>query len=293
MDLNDPGVQGRFVTGFAGMRGRLMQAQRFRALALVVTMTAAALTACSSDESKTKASPTCPPGNPKPSRTVAWSSIYANVYNASDAKGEGAKVAERLSWRGLHTLDVSNDPKADDRPTPKYAEIRYGKAGRTNALNVAAQVPHASLHEDDRTDPTIDVVIGNAFSLQAEAPRPIKDVTVHVYNTTFFGGLAAKVSGELTKQEFKSDAQPNDKAYYPNDTAVIVYDEQGLPDAQRLQMSIKGARLLQDTQTNGNVDIKGREVRLYLGSKWPDGGAVLPLKQASASPSATPSKPGC
>lgn len=248
------------------------------------------LAACSSGDSKKQASPTCPPGNPAPSRSVPWTAIYANVYNASDRSGEAATVAKRLTWRGLHTLDVSNDPLSESRPTPKYAEIRYGKAGRTIALNVAAQIPHANLYEDTRSDPTIDVVIGNKFSLKPEAPRPISQVNVEVYNTTFFGGLASTVSKELTKGGFHAEAKANDRAYYPDDTAVIVYDEEGLPDAQRLQMSIKGARLLIDTKAN--VDVKGRGVRLYLGSKWPKGGQVLSAAQASAPPS-TASPSGC
>lgn len=247
-------------------------------------------TACSKDEPKKKAAPTCPAGNAKPSRNVPWSTMYANVYNASDSRGQAATVAKRLGWRGLNLLDVGNDPLADDRPTPAYAEIRYGTSGRTIALNLAEQIPHANLYQDERSDPTVDVVIGNKFTLNPQAPRAIKDVTVHVYNTSFFSGLAGSVSKELADQGFTTDAQANDRAYYPDDTAVIVYDEEGLPDAQRLQMSLKGARLLEDTKAN--VNLKGRDVRLYLGSKWKDEGKVLPLSQATATPSAA-AKPGC
>lgn len=259
---------------------------------LAAALMCTGMSGCSGDK-PAKAAPTCPPGNPKPSRTVAWSGIYANVYNASDTKGEGAGVARRLGWRGLHVLDVSNDPMAEDRPTPKYAEIRFGKAGRTIALNVAAQIPHANLHEDDRGDATIDVVIGNKFSLLPEAPRAIENVTVHVYNTTFLPGLAATVAKGLTAQGFRADALANDRAYYPGDMAVIVHDEQGLPDAQRLRMSIPGARLLEDEKTAGGVDLTGREVRLYLGSKWPAGGKIVPRSQATATPGAAATKPGC
>lgn len=265
---------------------------RFRAAGATLVTVALMVsgTACSKDEPKKKAAPTCPAGNAKPSRDVAWSSVYANVYNASDSKGEAATVARRLGWRGLNLLDVGNDPLSEDRPTPKYAEIRYGKSGRTIALNLAEQIPHANLYQDDRNDPTVDVVIGNQFTLSPQAPRPIKDVTVHVYNTTFFDGLAATVSKELGKQGFTADALANDRAYYPNDTAVIVYDEEGLPDAQRLQMSIKGARLIEDKKAN--VALTGRDVRLYIGSEWPNKGEVIPLAQATATPSAAAS-PGC
>lgn len=247
-------------------------------------------TACSKDEPKKQSTPTCSAGNAKPARDVAWTTMYANVYNAGDSRGEAATVAKRLKWRGLNLLDVGNDPLADDRPTPKYAEIRYGTAGRTIALNLAEQIPHATLYQDDRNDPTVDVVIGNKFTLSPQAPRPIKDVKVHVYNTSFFGGLASSVSKELAKQGFSADAQANDRAYYPDDTAVIVYDEEGLPDAQRLQMSIKGARLLEDKKAN--VDLEGRDVRLYLGSKWKDAGKVIPKAEATGTPSAA-GKPGC
>ena len=265
--------------------------RRTASTAAVFVVAAGALTGCSSDKPK-QAAPTCPPGNPSPSRTVAWSSIYANVYNASDRSGEGATVAKQLGWRGMHTLDVKNDPLSDDRPTPKFAEIRYGKNGRTIALNVARQIPHANLYQDERSDPTIDIIIGNKFSLAPRPPRAVKNVSVTVLNTTFMPGLAADVAGRLGKQGFHADAEANDKAYYPDDSAVIVYDEEGLPDAQRLQMSIPGSRLLQDTQTKGAVDIKGSAVRLYLGSKWPTNGKVVPLSQATASPSPSPSASG-
>lgn len=247
------------------------------------------MSACS-DSTPKKPVTTCPPNNPAPSRSVAWNTIYANVYNASDTKGEAAQVAKRLGWRGLHILDVKNDPLKDERSAPKYAEVRYGKAGRTIALNIAQQLPHASLFEDERTDATIDVVIGNKFTLTPEPPAPIKDVKVHVYNTTFMPGLATKVSGQLKQRGFPSDDKPNDKAYYPKDTAVIVYDEEGLPEAQRLQLHVKGARLLQDT--SAGVDVKGREVNLYLGSLWPTQGELVP--EAQATPKPTPSaSPSC
>ena len=257
-------------------------------LAMALTVT---LGACSSkEEPKKKAAPTCPAGNPKPSRTVAWPTMYANVYNASDSKGEAATVARRLGWRGLNLLEVANDPLADDRPTPKYAEIRYGKSGRTIALNLATQIPHANLYQDERADPTVDVVIGNDFTLTPQPPRPIKDVKVAVFNTTFQSGLAATVSNQLAKQGFHSEAKANDRAYYPDDTAVIVYDEEGLPDAQRVQMSIPGSRLLQDEKAN--VSMTGRDVRLYLGSKWLKGGKVAPLSQATKAPGSSP-RPSC
>lgn len=248
------------------------------------------LGACSSGDKpakKASTATTCPPANPKPSRSVKWSTIYANVYNASDNNGAAKKVAQRLKWRGLNVLDVSNDPQAEDRPAPKYAEIRYGSMGKTIALNLAQQIPNANLYLDEnRSDATIDIIIGNKFELTPEAPRPIKDIPrVDVYNTTFYGGLAGKVSGELKAQGFKADSLPNDKAYYPNDTAVVVHDEEGTPDAERVALSLKGARLLLDSKAH--VDVKGRDVRVYLGSKWPERGSVIPLAQAT--PKATPS----
>lgn len=217
--------------------------------------------------------------------------MYANVYNASGHDGEGRKVAERLGWRGLHILDVGNDPKADERPTPKYAEVRYGPAGRNIALNIAQQIPNANLFDDDRGDPSVDIVIGDKFALTPRPPAPIKQVKADVYNTTFVAGLAAKVAGELKQQGFTTDSKPNDKAYYPKDDAVIVYSEQGLPNAERLKMSVKGARLLEDTKAG--VDMKGTDVRLYLGSKWPETGKVIPLSQATASPTPSPTSTKC
>lgn len=268
-----------------------MHKRSVRAVSTVLLTVALATTAgCSSGSSKKAAATTCPPSNPKPARTVALTTIYANVYNASDTKGEAAQVAQRLTWRGVHVLDVKNDPLIDERQAPKHAEIRYGKAGRTIALNLAQEIPHASLYEDDRTDPTVDIVIGNDFDLTPRPPAAIKDTKVHVYNTSFMPGLAGKVAGELTGRGFTADDRPNDKAYYPDDKAVVVYDEQGLPQAQRLQMHIEGARLLPDTKAGVNID--GTDVNLYLGSKWPEEGKLVPSDKATPTP--TPSaSPTC
>lgn len=260
------------------------------ALGVLVMSAALTLTGCSGSNSKAKASPTCPGVNATPSRTVAWSSMYANIYNASDTKGEGEAVATQLKWRGLNVLSVANDPLADSRPVPKYAEIRYGASGRTIALNIAQQIPHANLYQDSRTNPTVDIVIGNKFVLTPRPPAAINTVKVHVYNTTFQSGLAATVNEQLLPLGYKSDAQKSDRAYYPKDAAVIVYDEQGLPDAQRLAMNIKGARLLQDT--NANLNLNGTDVRLYLGSLWSTNGGVLQGSSASPSPSTSPA-PSC
>ena len=267
---------------------RFTRSRALAAAALCFALTAP-LAGCTSEPGKKVAS-TCPPSNPKPSRQIAWSSIYANVYNAGGGDGQGKRVAQQLKWRGLNILDVSNDPKSGDRPAPKYAEIRYGKMGRTIALNLAQQIPHANLFLDtDRSDATVDIVLGDKFKLTPLPPRPIKDVDVTVINTSFYGGLANEVNNELLKQGFTSKTEPNDRAYYPNDTAVVVYDEEGLPDAQRVALSLKDARLLVDTQAH--VDMSGRAVRVYLGSKWSERGSVIPLAQATPKP--TPSSGTC
>lgn len=271
------------------MRGR----SAWITVAMSVALTVSATGCSSSAKPASNTGPTCPAGNAKPSRSVPWSSVYANVYNASGTSGKAAEIATQLTWRGLHTLQVENDPLSADRSAPKNAEIRFGPAGKTIALNIAAQIPHAALYEDKRADPTVDIVIGKDFSLLPRPVSAINTVDVVVYNTTVVGGLAGSVTKTLSDEGFKASTQPNDGSYYPDDEAVIVYNDEGLPQAQRLAMSFTKARLVKASDAPHST-IKGTQVHLYLGSKWPvDNAKVLPLAQATNAPSGAVVKPAC
>jgi hypothetical protein len=87
--------------------------------------------------------------------------ITANVYNATDRRGLARATATTLKGRGFGIGSVANDPLGKTLTT--VAEIRYGAQGKDNALLMRYYVLGATLVLDQRTDTTVDVVLGQKF----------------------------------------------------------------------------------------------------------------------------------
>jgi hypothetical protein len=87
--------------------------------------------------------------------------VTANVYNATDRAGLARTTATTLKTRGFGIGSVANDPSGKSLST--IAEIRYGTRGKDNALLMRYYVVGATLVLDQRTDATIDVVLGAKF----------------------------------------------------------------------------------------------------------------------------------
>lgn len=246
-----------------------------------------ALVGCGSgDKPAPSKTPICPSALPAPAYKVALSQIYLNVFNASGTDGLASKVASEFTWRGAHVIKTGNDANPDDRPEPKSAEIRYGKNGRQIALNLATQVENAVLHQDDRTNPTVDLVLGNSFKLVPVPPPAAERVTVNVYNTTFRTGLSGQIASDLKSRGFKVDAVGNDPrgGFFPDDTAIVRYGEHGEPAARRVALSVSGARLVKDGRADETID-------LVVGSKFDQ---LVPAAQATMKPVPKATKPpGC
>lgn len=257
--------------------------------ALFVPCLLLALVGCSSeasDTTKTGAKPSCPSSLPAPAFKVSLSQTYLNVYNASSTSGLASRAASELTWRGAHVLKTGNDPNPDDRPVPRSAEIRYGPSGRQVALNLAAQVENAVIHQDERTNPTVDLILGDSFKFVPVPPPPAEKVTLNIYNTTFRGGLAADVAGQLKARGFNIAKAGNDPngGYFPDDTAIVRYGEHGEPAARRVQLSVKNSRLVKDGRKTETLD-------LVLGSKFD---ALVPASEATPTiPPKAGKPPGC
>lgn len=252
-----------------------------------VALVASGLAACGgSAEGQPTTTRTCPKPVPEPAKSIKPSTIYLNIVNASSKGGLAGKTAVQFGWRGFHVLDTGNQAVTDSRPTPETAEIRYGESGRQIALTVATQLEHPELVKDDRSDPTVDVVIGKDFKLQPVPPPPPKDVTVNVYNTTFRAGLSGEVSTKLKDRGFTIKENGNDpnKTFLPDDTVLIRHGERGEPFARRVKLQFKGARLVQDGRKTTEVDVA-------IGNKYK---SLVPEAEATPEPSkkATP-PPGC
>lgn len=211
---------------------------------------------------------------PAPAAPIPASYIHLNVINASETTGLAGKVATALSWRGFKVIDTTTASSDSTRPAPKYAEIRYGTAGYQMALTLAAQVSHVTLYNDDRTNPSIDLVLGSSFKLATLPPPIAKTVTVNVFNTTARAGLATDVATQMRARGFITGKVGNDPlgSFNPDLVAIVRYGAKGEPAARRVALSVKGAKLVLDGRNDGTVD-------LVLSNKFT---ALVPVAQATA-----------
>ena len=98
------------------------------------------------------------------------SEVTVNVYNTTYKTGLAKVVADAVAARGFKVKDVSNDPLRTMQLGT--AVIRYGEQGDLAAALLQGHVPGAQLVKDTRTDASLDLVIGNAFT----ALTPTADV---------------------------------------------------------------------------------------------------------------------
>ncbi len=259
--------------------------RRVAGAAVVLALTLPALAACSSANAGHQTSESCVATETAPTMKIALNSIHANIWNADGKNGQAAKVATQLSWRGIKIIATGNDPTGGQ--PPKYAEIRYGPNGKQIALTLAQQVKNATLVQDNRADPSVDLVIGAKFALVPVPPPAPSKITVNVYNAYVLPGTAASLATELHKRGFKIAAVGNDKkgGYYPNNAVAIRYGAQGEPAARRAALQFKNVKMIQDGR-------KGTTVDVVIGSKWVDG-SIVPVAQATPAPTPKPTSPKC
>jgi LytR cell envelope-related transcriptional attenuator len=88
--------------------------------------------------------------------------VTINVYNATSRDGLAASVAEQLQSLGFKVAKVSNDPLSQS--ITGVAEIRRGPSGAAGGALVATRLAGAKAVVDERTDETVDVVLGSRFT---------------------------------------------------------------------------------------------------------------------------------
>jgi hypothetical protein len=103
---------------------------------------------------------TCPTPSPPPP-VVAPTAVRVNVYNATDKRGLASRVAAEMKRRGFHVGKVDNDPLK--RQVTGAAEVRSSTAGAGAARTVSAQVGAVVAVPDQRTNASVDLVLGAAF----------------------------------------------------------------------------------------------------------------------------------
>jgi hypothetical protein len=92
-------------------------------------------------------------------KAPSYGDISVRVLNGTDKSGIARAVSTALEYRGFSMQAVGDFTKNDVTRT----EIRYGTKGITKAYTVYAQFNDAILRMDDRTNTSVDVIVGNSF----------------------------------------------------------------------------------------------------------------------------------
>ena len=86
------------------------------------------------------------------------------VLNASGRGGQAADIAGALKDVGFAQPTAANDPIYTTTRLNCQGQIRFGEAGQAGAAAVWLVAPCTELFRDDRTDDTVDLVLGTDFS---------------------------------------------------------------------------------------------------------------------------------
>ncbi len=86
------------------------------------------------------------------------------VLNASGQGGQAGEVAGNLRDLGFAAPTAANDPIYAGSRLSCQGQIRFGQGGRQSAAAVWLVAPCVELHQDDRKDDSVDLVIGTDFT---------------------------------------------------------------------------------------------------------------------------------
>lgn len=104
-----------------------------------------------------------------PVKALLPRAVTVNVYNSTDRAGLAASVAKTLRTQGFKVAEVANDPLG--RSISGVGEIRYGRLGAAGATLAATRLSGARLVVDARTDATVDLVLGDKFTVLKVPPK--------------------------------------------------------------------------------------------------------------------------
>ena len=116
---------------------------------------------------KAVASPSCQAATPL--EVLTPRAVTVNVYNSTDRANLAASVAKSLRTQGFKVVGVANDPLG--RTLSGVGEIRHGPDGEAAAALVVARLPGAKVVLDNRTDATVDLVLGKTFKVLTAPPK--------------------------------------------------------------------------------------------------------------------------
>lgn len=96
--------------------------------------------------------------------------VSVNVYNATAAPGLAGTVADQLGARGFNVDQVGN---SNVNRSGMTALVLSGPAGYAAAYTLQQNIPDTHYVLDERTDASVDVVIGSAFEELAPAEEAV------------------------------------------------------------------------------------------------------------------------
>jgi hypothetical protein len=91
------------------------------------------------------------------------------VLNASGRGGQAADIAGAMKDLGFAQPTAANDPIYAHARLNCQGQIRFGDAGQAGAAAVWLVAPCTELFRDDRTDDSVDLVLGTEFSALAHS----------------------------------------------------------------------------------------------------------------------------
>ena len=91
------------------------------------------------------------------------------VLNASGQGGQAGEVASALRGLGFAAPTAANDPIYAGTRRACEGQIRFGQDGRAGAAAAWLVAPCVELYQDDRTDDSVDLVIGTDFTSLANS----------------------------------------------------------------------------------------------------------------------------
>ena len=97
-----------------------------------------------------------------PARALTPRAVTINVYNATNRDGLAASVSKSLRGQGFKVRTIANDPLGTQ--ITGVGDVRHGELGTASAKLIALRLPGARMVLDERTDDTVDLVLGNGFS---------------------------------------------------------------------------------------------------------------------------------
>ncbi|KQV15395.1 hypothetical protein ASC99_07250 [Kitasatospora sp. Root107] len=131
---------------------------------------------------KPLAAPDAAPGAPSapPSSTAVPqpAAVTVNIYNATAKSGLAARTAEEFKKRGFTIGKVGNAPANVEKLPTTTVQVISGPAGLGGATLLAAQVTGATKTADTRVDPSVDVVVGDAFTTLLEPAQAAEALAV-------------------------------------------------------------------------------------------------------------------